>query len=388
MFRFASSRVRLVPLALLALVALVAACAPAAQPAPTPAPTTAPAKPASTTAPAASPAAAASPVAKPSPAASPAAVVPSPAAAAKPASALKPSDFPTKAITAITGSSPGGGMDVFSRQLAEGMRSSFPQPVVVENRSGAGGANSLNETSKRPADGYTLVTTTAGTCILTPYLQDAPLKCDSFDPVARIQGEDYFLFVRDDSPYKTIDDFVKDAKTRRTKIAGAWFGTLDSFVPFVFAQEAGFEFDYVPFEGSGDALTQLLGGNVDLLSSNVSEVAGQFEAKKIRMLAVTTAERNPDFRDVPTLKEKGWNVDVVQWRGFMAPKGTPKDRREYLAASFREAMQSNVWQQFVQSSKSKDYFQGPDEFGAFMQQEAQRWIGLMDRYGMKEKAQR
>ena len=308
------------------------------------------------------------------------------ATSAAPAVGAKPADFPTKAITIITGSSPGGGMDVFSRQLGEGMKGTFPQPLVVENKSGAGGANSLNETNKRPADAYALVTTTAGTCILTPFLQDAPLKCESFEPVARIQGEDYYLFVRQESPHKTIEDFVKAATAKKPKIAGAWFGTLDSFVPFVFAQKANFQFDYVPFEGTGDALTQLLGGSVELLTANVSEVAGQLEAKKIRMLAIASAERTSDFKDVPTLKEKGWDVVVVQWRGILAPKGTPKDRREYLAAEFRKGMQSEVWKRFVQSSKSKDFFMGPDEFGKFMQEEATRYIALMKQYNMKEKA--
>lgn len=302
------------------------------------------------------------------------------------AAGAKPADFPTKAITIITGSSPGGGMDVFSRQLGEGLKGSLPQPIVVENKSGAGGANSLNEANKRPADGYALVTTTAGTCILTPFLQDAPLNCESFDPVARIQGEDYYMFVRADSPHQTIEDFVKAAKAKKPKIAGAWFGTLDSFVPFVFGQKAGFDFDYVPFEGTGDALTQLLGGSVELLTANVSEVAGQFEAKKIRMLAIASGDRSSDFKDVPTLKEKGWDVVVVQWRGLLAPKGTPKDRRDYLAAEFRKAMQGEVWKKFVQSSKSKDFFMAPDAFGAFMKEESARYTALMKQYNMKEKA--
>lgn len=329
----------------------------------------------------------AAPSASPSAAAS---AAPSAAATARPAASptlalgAKPANYPTKAITIVTGSSPGGGMDVFSRQLAEAMKGTFPQPLVVENKSGAGGANSLNDVVKRAADGYGLVTTTAGTCILTPYLQGAPLTCDSFDPVARIQGEDYYLFVRQESPLKTVDDFVAMAKTKKPKIAGAWFGTLDSFVPFVFSQEAKFDFDYVPFEGSGDALVPVLGGTVDGLVANVSEVMGQLEAKKIRMLAISAAERSKDFPDVPTFKEKGWNVVVVQWRGFLAPKGTSIEIREYLAAEFKKGMELDGWKKFVGSSKSKNWWMGPTEFGTFMKAESALYIGLMDKYKMKD----
>lgn len=372
------------------LLLVAGACAPTAQ-APTVAPAaTAAAKP--TTAPAAQPTAAtaASPAAAAptaAAAASPAAAVAKPAAspaAAAPSPVPKPADFPTKPITIITSSAPGGGMDVMARTLAEGMRATFPQPIVVENRTGAGGANALNQASGRPADGYTLVTNTIGSCILAPYLQNGPLNCASFDPVARTQGEDFYLFVRNDSPSRTIEEYVQNAKSKRQKIGIGTPGSLDNFVALVWGQLAGFPFDTVPFEGTGDALTSLLGGNVDMLVANLSEAYGQVEAKQIRMLGIASTERAAEFPDVPTLREKGWDVVVTESRGFLAPKGTPKDRRDYLASQLRQGLQSDVWTRFTQASKTRSAFLTPDEYGPFLQQQTVLFQGLIDKYNLKQ----
>ncbi|HWP34437.1 MAG TPA: tripartite tricarboxylate transporter substrate binding protein [Thermodesulfobacteriota bacterium] len=296
--------------------------------------------------------------------------------------------FPSRPITLVVGFAPGGGADVFSRALAEAARSTIRQPIVIENRPGAGGTNATAYVLGRPADGYTLVFGHAGSTILTPLISgNLNLKWDALQPVARIHGEEEFLFVRADAPWKTIDALIAHARQNpgRVRVGGSAVGGIDSFVILLLEKAAGVDFTYVPFEGGGPALVAFLGGNVDVLVGNVSENVAPLEAKRIVPIAVASAERSPIYPEVPTLKEKGWDVVLAQWRGVLAPKGVPSDRLQILAEGFQKALATPAWQAFRAQSKSVDLFLGPDAFRAFLASEEARFAPLVQELGLAKR---
>jgi tripartite-type tricarboxylate transporter receptor subunit TctC len=296
--------------------------------------------------------------------------------------------YPGRPITLVVGFAPGGGADVFGRALADAVKTTLPRPLVVENRPGAGGTNAAAHAQGRPPDGYTLLFGHAGSTILTPLISgNLNLKWSAFEPVARVHGEEEFLFLRPEGPWKTIDDVVAHARQHpgRFRVGGSAVGGIDSFVILMLKKAAGIDVTYIPFEGGGPAMLSFLGGNVDMLVGNVSDTLANLEAKRVFPVAVASERRSPIFPDVPTLKEKGWDVVLAQWRGVLAPQGTPPERVRTLADAFQRALATDSWKAFRDRSKSVDLFLGPAEFRAFLAAEEARFAPLIDELGLRKK---
>jgi tripartite-type tricarboxylate transporter receptor subunit TctC len=296
--------------------------------------------------------------------------------------------FPTRPITFIVGFSPGGGADVFARALAEAAKTALPQALAVENRPGAGGTAAGAYAASRPADGHTILFAHAGSSIITPIITNQPtLKWDAFEPVARIHAEEEWLFGHPDSPWKTIDEVTAHAKAnpKKIRVAGSAIGGIDSFVVLSWEKVAGIDVEYIPHEGGGPATLAFLGKNAELLVGNVSEVFQHVEAKKMVPLAVASEKRSSIFPDVPTLKEKGADVVMVQWRSVLAPKGTPAPRVALLAESFQKALAADSWKTFNKNAKAVDAFLGPAEFRQFLTAEEARFSAIIDQLGLRKK---
>ncbi len=297
-------------------------------------------------------------------------------------------DFPTRPITFVVGFAPGGGADVFARALADAARSAFPQPLAVENRPGAGGTAAGAYAAGRPADGHTILFAHAGSSIITPIITSQPqLKWDAFEPVARIHAEEEWLFVQPDAPWQSIDQLVAHAKAnpKKVRVAGSAIGGIDSFVVLSWKQAAGIDVEYIPHEGGGPATLAFLGKNAEVLVGNVSEVAQHVEARKMVPVAVASEKRSPIFPQVPTLREKGWDVVLVQWRSVLAPKGTPAPRVAALAEGFQKAMTADSWKTFNRNAKAVDVFLGPADFRKFLAAEEDRFTKIIDQLGLRKK---
>jgi putative tricarboxylic transport membrane protein len=309
-------------------------------------------------------------------------------AAPRPVAAQARPDFPTRPITFVVGFAPGGGADVFARALTDAARNVLPHPFAVENRPGAGGTAAGAHVAARPADGHTVLFAHAGSAIITPIIAGQPsLKWDAFAPVARIHAEEEWLFAHPDGPWKTIDDVVAHAKAnpKRVRVAGSAIGGIDSFVVLSWEKAAGVDVEYIPHEGGGPATLAFLGRNAELLVGNVSEVFQHVEAKKMVPLAVASEKRSPIFPDVPTLREKGWDVVMVQWRGVLAPKATPPARVAVLAEAFQKAMAAESWKTFNRNAKAVDAYLGPDSFRAFLAAEEDRFSKIIEQLGLRKK---
>lgn len=355
---------RFIGLASALIVALSLACAPTTAPAPT----AAPAKPAE------APKAAA-------PAAAPAA---KPAEAPKPAEAAKPAEkYPTKSLTFTTHSNPGGGGDLLGRQLTEALKAQNIT-AVLENKAGGSGAVNMGYVAGRPADGHTVMIVTLSN-IITPHLAGTPQNYKSFKQVARIQLEDEAIVVHRESPFKTLEELVDGSKTGRIKWGGGFVGNIDSFVAFSLANKAGFKIEYVPFEGGGEVTTALLGRHIDAAVSNPAESMAQLQSGEFRMLATTGAERSSNFKDFPTLKEKGWDVVQEQWRGVWVHKDTPDTMVEQLADILKKATQEPNFVKYTKDGLLRDAFLGPKEAQAVLEKQDAEISVLVDQLGIRNK---
>ena len=259
------------------------------------------------------------------------------AAAAPPAFAQ--ADYPAKSVTMIVPFPPGGVADITARPVAEAMGRFLKQPVIVENRAGAGGGVGMAFVAKARPDGYTILMALSSVSIIPEadrILEREPMfQLAQLVPIARFTADPTVLAVRADSPWKSASDMLEAAKRAPGTIpygSSGNYGTMH--VPMeMLTNAAGAKMLHVPFTGAGPAVVALLGGSVDALSTGPSTVMGQVKAGKMRVLATWGESRHPALPDVPTLKELGYNAQFSQWTGLFVPAGTP----ETVVAKLREA---------------------------------------------------
>ena len=256
------------------------------------------------------------------------------ALAASPLAQALAAGYPDKPITFICPWPAGGTADVTMRALCVGASKQLGQTIVVENKTGAAGMLGLKAMASAKPDGYTIgqipISVTRFSQLGT--VQIDPLKDLSF--IARTSGQTFGIAVLAASPYKTLKDFVAAAKAAPAKVtyASAGIGGATHVGMEEFALAAGIEFNHIPFKGGSEALQALLGGHVDALADS-SSWAPHVQSGKLRLLATWGEQRTGEFKDVPTLKESGYNVVVDAPNGIGAPKGLAPD----VAAKLREA---------------------------------------------------
>jgi tripartite-type tricarboxylate transporter receptor subunit TctC len=253
--------------------------------------------------------------------------------------ALAQSDYPNKPITMIVPFPPGGVADITGRPVAEAMGRFLKQPVIVENKAGAGGGVGMQYVTKARPDGYTVLLALASISVIPEadriLGRDPMYAYDQLVPVARFTADPTVLAVRADGPYKSVKDLIEAAKKAPVTIpygSSGNYGTMH--IPMeMFSQSAGIKMLHVPFTGAGPAIVALLGGQVEALSTGPSTVIGHAKGGKVRILATWGDKRHPALPDVPTLKELGFDAQYSQWTGLFVPAGTP----EAVIAKLREA---------------------------------------------------
>ena len=273
--------------------------------------------------------------------------------------------FPSRPITILCWSAAGSPVDVYARTLAKLLTAELGQNVVVDNRTGGSGIVMVNSLLRAPADGYTIG---ANTITLAALFSEpnVTFKPDDLQRVARSQVDPYGLIVHTSTPFKTIDEFVVYARRNPGSLnVGGPFAMSGHRVAWeVFSEMAKFRTTWVPYQGGGPALTAIAGGHIDAAATNPGNVKPMIDAGKVRVIAVSSERRLEDFPNVPTYKERGWNLVRYQWRGVMAKTGTPKPVLDRLVAAVQKAQQTPEWKAYLRQVTQLDGFQGPEAFRA------------------------
>ena len=274
--------------------------------------------------------------------------------------------YPSKTIEMVAWASPGGGSDRMCRAFAKAIGNYLDEEIYVINKKGGGGAVGMSYVQSRPADGYTLLGVT-NNLVFTPLSKpDFKYNYKNFQPIIMWGFDPKVIAVGTTTPYRTIEDLVAAAKKEPGKVKFGLFGTGtdDHIISVMLGQEAGVKFGYVPFDSGGEQLAAMLGGHVDAMVTEYQEVATQVEAGKVRILATATGQRLDSLPDVPTMKEKGWEVVVPKFRGLVVKKGVPDEVKDYLIAKSLTAIQDPVFKNYLKNSMIEPYFLIGGEFEA------------------------
>lgn len=261
------------------------------------------------------------------------------ALAALPAAAQEA--YPQKPILALIAFPAGGGTDIVARSILKTAEKYSGKGFVVDNRPGAGGSIGFTAMAGAPKDGYTIGFINVPTIIMNPIQlgEKVKYKIDDFVPIANFVSDPGVFAVKADSPYKTLKDFIEAAKANpgKLKLAYGGPGTSESLAIRTLEQRLGLKFRKVPFEGTAPQLTALMGGHIDIMISNASEIYTQVEAGTIRAVAVGSEKPIAMYPDVGTYKDSGFDYVQVAMRGLAAPKGMDPKQIQFLEGVMKKA---------------------------------------------------
>ncbi len=306
------------------------------------------------------------------------------------ASAFAQDVYPTRSISLIVPFPPGGVADNVARPVAAAISKQLGQPVVIENKQGAGGGVGMSQVAKAKTDGYTLLLALSSISIIPEadkVLGRAPMfTLSQLVPIARFTADPVVLAVRADAPWKNLDEFVAFAKASPKAVnygSSGNYGTMH--VPMeMLGIATGTSYTHVPFTGAGPAVTALLGGTVQAIASGPSTVVQHVKAGKLRVLASWGTERHPALPDIPTLKESGKAVEFAQWSGLFAPTGTPEPIIAALRKAAAEAMNDAALKQTFATMQTPIMYLDAPAFRNYWDEDAKAMALTVQKIGKVE----
>jgi len=305
------------------------------------------------------------------------------------ASALA-ADYPDHAVTMVVPFPPGGVADTVGRPIADALSRELGQPVVIENKPGAGGAIGMGQVAKARPDGYTILMSLSSLTVLpeadkvlgrAPQYQIADLK-----PIARITADPTVLAVRVDAPWKTLQDFIADAKAHPGKInygSSGNYGTMHMPMEML-SFATGIKMTHVPYTGAGPAIVGLLGGQVDAVATGPATIVQHVNAGKVRVLAHWGEAKLVTLPEVRSLKELGIDVTYAQWSGIFVPAATPEPVVQRLRAAARAAAaEPKVREILLTAGSPIQYLDAPD-FQRYVDADAAKMSEVVRKVGKLE----
>lgn len=290
--------------------------------------------------------------------------------------------FPDKPVRIVVGYAPGGATDLVGRILAEGVTELLGQSVIIDNRAGAGGAIGMQIAAKAAPDGYTLALCTIGNCAIMPSL----VKTAGYDlikdflPVMFVGGFMNVFVVTPGFPAKSVKELVALAKASPGKIVfgSGGVGNSPHMTVELLKYRAGIDMLHVPYKGSGPAIIDVIGGQINMMVENEPSLVSHIKGGRLRAIAVTGAKRSAQLADVPTMIEQGYEDFVVEaWNGFLAPARTPRPVIDRLNAAFNTALQNPRIRKRLEEVSVNIAGGTPEGFGAHLKAEIDKWASVV-----------
>ena len=302
--------------------------------------------------------------------------------------ALAQSPYPDKPVKIIVPFPPGGATDVVGRALAVRLSQLWKQQVLVENKPGAGGNIGADLVAKAPADGYTLLLASPAEITINPYLYpQMPFDPSrDFIPVARVASSPLVLVVNSKSTVKNMAELLQMIKTQGSKVnyASSGSGGPQHLAGELFQLMAGVSMTHIPYKGGAPAITDLLGGQVDLFFAGIPPALPHIIAGKLRPLAVTTLKRSPLLPQVPTVSESGFpGFNIENWQGIFVPRGTNNQIVDKIAADIGVIAAEKNFYELLSAQGAVPAPLMPKEFAVFVNAESQKYSKLIKDSGAK-----
>ena len=286
----------------------------------------------------------------------------------------------------VVGFPPGGSADLLARLMAEGLKNDFSS-VIVENKPGAGGRLALSQVKRAPADGQTVVLLPSGPMVLFPHVYkklDYDAVAD-FTPISQIAHFQFSVVAGPSAGARSVAEML--AKAKATPGSATYgtpgSGTLPHFMGVMFGQKAGAELTHVPFQGGGPANTALLGGHIQYKFDVVTETAELHRSGKVRILAVTGAQRDPQVPEVPTLKEQGVDMVATAWFAMYGPAGLAPEVRDRISAAVARAIRTPALRSKLIEQGYEPVGSTPAELAAAQAADLKRWEGPIKATGVQ-----
>ena len=291
--------------------------------------------------------------------------------------------YPSRALTMIVPFPPGGVADLTARPLAAAMEPTLKQPVAVVNKGGAGGLVGIQSAAVSKPDGYTLMVALSS----VPYLHEVDTLFnrpkaytpDHFIPLAMLTADPLVIAVHSDSPWKTVEDFVADAKKRpgALKLGSAGIYSVMHVGAELFFRKAGIQLTHIPYTGGGPTLNALLGKHVDCAAFGPNVIVAQMKAGTVRPLVVLGDKRLDSMPNTPTAKEKGLDAEFYIWCGVFAIKGTPEPAIKVLRDAIREAVKKPQFVNAMEKVETPIQYMDQPEFKKFLEADEKRSVQVV-----------
>ena len=306
------------------------------------------------------------------------------------AGAARAETFPSKPITVVIPLAAGGAVDTNVRTMLESMRATLGQPILVENNGGAGGVTGINRVARAAPDGYTISVGTWGTHVVNAFVYTTPYDlAQDFEPVALLPSVPHWFIARKNLPPKDFKEFIAYLKENSGKVTAASVGAGGSSAVcgYYFGKATGTSTTLVPYRGGAPALQDIVAGNVDMMCDLAANSLGQVRAGTIKAYAVTSKKRWFAAPELPTANEAGVpGLDLSNWLGAYAPKGTPKDIVAKLSNAFSVAMADPAVRQRIADQGMEvppPEQQTPEGFAVYLKSEMDKWGAIIRESGIK-----
>src|SRR5262245_77041 len=297
--------------------------------------------------------------------------------------------YPSRPVEFIVHVNPGGGTDVFARLVTEIMARDklVTQPLVVQSKTGGAGVVAFTYAKGKRGDPHTVLTIATGSFLTAAARSDLELGLEHFTPLAFFARDPQGIIVGADSKYRSIKDLIDDAKAQPDSIVCAITSATGTgrMTLWRLEKETGSRYKFVTFKAGSEAVLAVLGGHVPFTTENVSEAWAHIEAKKMRVLAVTTEKRMPALPDVPTLTEVGYKIEIGTGRGFVMPAGVPKEAAAAMEGLLEKVHKSARWREYAVNNLYEDRWMGSAEFARYLSQQRDAQREFVEGIGLSKK---